>query len=201
MCVTSSISGFQTRAERSPATTDVGGDAAQHPRRRASGHQQLRLSRLRHEHCTAVRRQWQPRHQRHNQHVSTAVVRCARALRRQYDVIVTSVSTLLTVLSQLFHSLCYFCVAVELVMFGRTGSLYFCEPVSVWIKWGELAVLASSFCYCSVRILSAITTSQSCVCRSVSCRTPRTASVFSAIATPVLRFFSVLTFSRQHLTT
>lgn len=49
----------------------MGGDPTKHPRWNPVDDQQQRLPRLRHEHCSPVRRQRQSRHQRHDQHVLT----------------------------------------------------------------------------------------------------------------------------------
>ena len=60
---------FQVRTERAPASSDVGGNSALHSRGRLVRHLEFRLSRLRYEHCSAVRRQREPRHQCHHLHV------------------------------------------------------------------------------------------------------------------------------------
>jgi hypothetical protein len=60
---------FQVRIERTQTSTDMGGDSAFHSRGCFLRHLEFRLPRLRHEHCSAVCGQWQPRHQRHHFHV------------------------------------------------------------------------------------------------------------------------------------
>lgn len=69
---------FKVGTERSEEAFDVGGDSTKYSRRNSVDDQQQRLSRLRYEHCSAIRRQRELGHQRHDQYVLTSCDRYHR---------------------------------------------------------------------------------------------------------------------------